>query len=43
VRESLKENNAYQEQLKGKHAARDMAGFGSEDVDEEDNTRRQSA
>jgi hypothetical protein len=35
VRESLKENNAYQEQMKGKHAARDTAGFGSEDADED--------
>jgi hypothetical protein len=43
VRESLKENNAYQQQMKGKHAARDMAGFGSEDADEEDHMRSQSA
>jgi hypothetical protein len=35
VRESLKESNAYQEQMKGKHAARDTAGFGSEDADED--------
>jgi hypothetical protein len=33
VRESLKESNAYQEQMKGKH--RDTAGFGSEDADED--------
>ena len=38
VRESLKESNAYQEQMKGKHAARDTAGFESEDVNEEGNT-----
>lgn len=35
VRESLKESNAYLEQMKGKHAARDTAGFGSEDADED--------
>ena len=43
VRESLKESNAYQEQMKGKHAPRDTAGFGSEDADEEDHMFSQSA
>ena len=35
VRDSMKERNAYEEQMRGKTSARATAGFGSEDAGEE--------